>query len=85
MFPGALLLEREEGTTPEARSPFVTPMPLSRELFRENVGADGSPIIGHNYTKSGNLFVVNPSMTPRDSPTAAFQSRGDSKGFTKLS
>ncbi|TVY84663.1 hypothetical protein LSUE1_G001267 [Lachnellula suecica] len=86
MFQGALLLPREEeGTTPEAQSPFMTPAPPSRELFNENVN-NGSPISGHNYTKSGNLFVVNPSSTPRDSPTTRFQSnfQGDTRGFTKL-
>ncbi|KAE9377091.1 hypothetical protein N431DRAFT_462884 [Stipitochalara longipes BDJ] len=87
MFLGPLMLAREEeAITPEARSPFVTPMPPSRELFRDNVASNGSPISGHGYTKSGGLFVVNPSSTPRDSPTAMFQgnSRGDTKGFTKL-
>lgn len=75
----------EEGTTPEARSPFIAPTPPSREVFRENVG-NGSPISGNNYTKSGGLFVVNPSSTPRDSPTTRFQGnfQGDTRGFTKL-
>jgi len=86
MFPGALLLAREEnGTTPEARSPFVTPAP-PRELFGDNVRSNGSPVSTTNtYTKNGSLFVVNPS-TPHDSPTAVFQSssRGDTRGFTKL-
>ncbi len=87
MFLGPLMLAREEeAITSEARSPFVTPMPPSRELFRDNVGSNGSPISGPGYTKSGGLFVVNPSSTPRDSPTAIFQgnSRRDIKGFTKL-
>jgi hypothetical protein len=87
MFLGPLMLAREEeAITPEARSPFVTPMPPSRELFRDNVASNGSPISGHGYTKSGGLFVVNPSSTPRDSPTTTFQgiSRSDTKGFTKL-
>jgi len=86
MFQGALLLPRdEEGTTPEAHSPFITPAPPSREIFRGNV-VTGSPVSAQNYTKSGNLFVVNPSLTPRDSPTSRFQSnyQGDSRGFTKL-
>jgi hypothetical protein len=80
-----LLPREEEATTPEARSPFITPAPPSRQLFRENVG-NGSPVPGQNYTKSGNLFVVNPSSTPRDSPTTRFQSnyQGDTRGFTKL-
>lgn len=80
-----LLPREEEATTPEARSPFVMPTPPSRELFRGNVG-NGSPVSGHNYTKSGNLFVVNPSSTPRDSPTLRFQNnfQGDTRGFTKL-
>ncbi|KAH6678337.1 hypothetical protein B0J14DRAFT_320036 [Halenospora varia] len=75
----------EEGTTPEARSPFIAPTLPSREVFRENVG-NGSPISGNNYTKSGGLFVVNPSSTPRDSPTTRFQGnfQGDTRGFTKL-
>ncbi|TVY42839.1 hypothetical protein LSUB1_G003748 [Lachnellula subtilissima] len=83
---GGLLLPREEeATTPEARSPFVMPTPPTRELFRGNVG-NGSPVSGHNYTKSGNLFVVNPSSTPRGSPTPRFQNnfQGDTRGFTKL-
>ncbi|TVY48580.1 hypothetical protein LOCC1_G002658 [Lachnellula occidentalis] len=86
LFQGGLLLPREEeATTPEARSPFVMPNPPSRQLFRENVG-NGSPVSGHNYTKSGDLFVVNPSSTPRDSPTPRFQNnfQGDTRGFTKL-
>ncbi|KAK0128816.1 hypothetical protein ONS95_000766 [Cadophora gregata] len=86
MFPGALLLAREEnGTTPEARSPFVTPAP-PRELFGDNVPNNGSPVSTNNtFTKNGSLFVVNPS-TPHDSPTAVFQSsfRRDTRGFTKL-
>jgi hypothetical protein len=87
MFLGSLMLAREEeAITPEARSPFVTPMPPSRELFRDNVASNGSPISRHGYTKSAGLFVVNPSSTPRDSPTVMFQgnSRSDIKGFTKL-
>lgn len=87
MFQGGLLLPREdEATTPEARSPFITPAPPAREIFRENIN-NGSPISGHNYTKSGNLFVVNPSFTPGASPIARIQSgyfQGDTKGFTKL-
>ncbi len=85
MFPGALLSTKEDGTTPEARSPFMNSMPPSREVFRGNVNNNGSPIVGHGYTKSGSLFVVNPS-TPNDSPTNIFQSssRGDTRGFTKL-
>lgn len=67
---GSLLEAREEITTPEAHSPFVAPTLQTRDLFREDVG-NGSPIAGHNYTKSGSLFVVNPSATPKDSPTAA--------------
>ncbi|KAH7330402.1 hypothetical protein BKA65DRAFT_480553 [Rhexocercosporidium sp. MPI-PUGE-AT-0058] len=86
MFPAALLLAREEtGTTPEARSPFVTPMP-PREVFGDNVRSNGSPVSTNTYTKNGSLFVVNPSNTPHDSPTTVFQSnsRGDTRGFTKL-
>ncbi|KAF4637775.1 hypothetical protein G7Y89_g294 [Cudoniella acicularis] len=76
----------EEGTTPEAQSPFIMPTPPSREIFRGN-GGNGSPISGNNYTNNGSLFVVNPSLTPRDSPTTKFQGnyQGDTKGFTKLS
>jgi len=87
LFLGPLTLAREEeAVTPEARSPFVTPMPPSRDLFQGNIASNGSPISGHGYTKSRGLFVVNPSATPRDSPTTIFQenSRGDTKGFTKL-
>jgi hypothetical protein len=86
IFPAALLLPREgQVTTLEARSPFVAPAPPSREIFRPDVG-NGSPIRGHRYTKSGNLFVVNTSFTPRDSPTRIFQAnyQGDTRGFTKL-
>ncbi|KAK2626142.1 hypothetical protein QTJ16_004404 [Diplocarpon rosae] len=85
-FAGPLLLAREESvTTPEASSPFITIMPPPRDLFAENVPSSGSPVSNHNYTKSGSLFVVNPSATPHHSPTV-FQrgSRGDTKGFTKL-
>ncbi|KUJ20424.1 uncharacterized protein LY89DRAFT_443229 [Mollisia scopiformis] len=87
MFPHALLSDREQITTPEARSPFVTPMPPSRQIFQENVNNDGSPISNHNYTKSGSLFVVNPSATPRDSPRGPFANspRSDTRGFTKMS
>lgn len=72
-------------TTPEARSPFAAPLPPSREVFRDIAG-DGSPISGHNYAKNGSLFVVNPSATPRDSPTATYQANNqtDTRGFTKL-
>ncbi|TAQ90321.1 hypothetical protein B7494_g1395 [Chlorociboria aeruginascens] len=81
MFPGALLLPRaEDATTPEARSPFVAPSAVSRELFRE-VANNGSPIVGHGYSKSGTLFVVNPS-TYRDS-SATVNLQGD-KGYTKF-
>src|ERR1700760_2051325 len=73
----------EEITTPEARSPFIIPTGPSREVFKSNIG-DGSPVSGHRYTKSGGLFVVNPSATPRDSPTVFQSSRGDTRGFTKL-
>ncbi len=88
MFPSALLLVRDEdGTTPEARSPFVSPVPPSRDMFHQNVRVNGSPVSNHHYSKSGNLFVVNPSVTPRESPTPTtifHGSRGDTKGFTKL-
>ncbi|KAI9050946.1 hypothetical protein LZ554_005057 [Drepanopeziza brunnea f. sp. 'monogermtubi'] len=86
MFPGALILAREENAvTPEARSPFVNPMPPPGEIFHDNPGGNGSPVLTHNYTKSGNLFIVNPSATPNGSPMV-FQnsSRGDTRGFTKL-
>ncbi|KAL2067473.1 hypothetical protein VTL71DRAFT_1898 [Oculimacula yallundae] len=86
IFPGALLLAREEnGTTPEARSPFVTPMP-PREILEDNVRSNGSPISTTNrYTRDGSLFVVNPSNTPGASPTVFQRSpRGDTRGFTKL-
>ncbi|KAE8453840.1 hypothetical protein EG329_009352 [Mollisiaceae sp. DMI_Dod_QoI] len=86
MFPHVMLSDREQITTPEARSPFMTPMPPSRQVFEENVNNDGSPISNHNYTKSGSLYVVNPSSTPRDSPRGVFSSspRSDTRGFTKL-
>ncbi|RDL42049.1 uncharacterized protein BP5553_02028 [Venustampulla echinocandica] len=86
IFSGVLLSPKEEeGITPEARSPFTAPTPPSRELFIGGIG-DGSPVSGRNYTKNGMLFVVNPSATPRDSPTTRFQGnhQGDTKGFTKL-
>ncbi|EKD12061.1 uncharacterized protein L3040_003159 [Drepanopeziza brunnea f. sp. 'multigermtubi'] len=86
MFLGALTLAREENAvTPEARSPFVNPMPPPGEIFHGNPGGNGSPVLTHNYTKSGNLFIVNPSATPNGSPMV-FQnsSRGDTRGFTKL-
>ncbi|KAG0649849.1 hypothetical protein D0Z07_3635 [Hyphodiscus hymeniophilus] len=67
-FAGSLLDVREEIITPEAHSPFVTPSVASREIFRENP-SNGSPIFGHTYSKSGSLFVVNPSSTPNSSTT----------------
>lgn len=68
--------------TPEATSPFVTPPP-SRELFRDNNG-NGSPIARRGELKGRSLFVVNPSVTPRDSPTTMSQNnRADGKGFAK--
>lgn len=71
---GSLLLPKEEQlTTPEATSPYITPSPPPRDLFRNDVG-DGSPVSGNIYTKNGSLFVVNPSATPRDSPAAVLQS-----------
>lgn len=89
MFTGNLLLEMEEdSTTPESQSPFVMPIPPSRDMFQPNVRDNGSPISGHHrFSKAGNLFVVNPSNTPRDgtTPTSMFHgSRGDTKGFTKM-
>ncbi|KAG9231586.1 hypothetical protein BJ875DRAFT_545261 [Amylocarpus encephaloides] len=86
IFPAALLSKREETTTPEAHSPFMAPTPPTRELLRDGVD-NGSPVSGQNYVKNGRLFVVNPSATPRDSPTSRFQPNfgGDARGFTKLS
>ena len=75
---------REEITTPEAHSPFVTPSAPTQEIHRENIDS-GTPISGHNYTRSGSLFVVNPSFTPRQSPVNGqgyFQV--NAPGFSKL-
>ena len=88
IYPGAILSVREDDATiPEASSPFMNNNPLgpSRVMFdRDITSNDGSPIVGHGYTKSGSLFVVNPS-TPNDSPIAVWQGgRGDTRGFTKL-
>ena len=49
-------------TTPEARSPFGVPEPVPQQGLR-----NGSPVVGQAYTNS-NLFIVNPSATPFDSP-----------------
>lgn len=72
LFSGASLLPRENAvTSPGAISPFMTHSPQARSIFRENVSGDnGSPVVHGNPAKSGHLFVVNPSLTPRGSPTA---------------
>ena len=78
--------KRGRRNTPEARSPFVNPMPLSRELFRENVAQYGSPISGHGYSESGRAFCCQPFATPRDSPTAVFKGAPEAtlKGLLSL-
>ncbi|RDW71780.1 hypothetical protein BP5796_07814 [Coleophoma crateriformis] len=57
----------DEAITPEAQSPFMNPMPPTREILRDDVNVEGSPIAPRGYTKNG-LFVVNPSATPQESP-----------------
>ncbi|CZS90252.1 hypothetical protein WAI453_004259 [Rhynchosporium graminicola] len=91
MFPGALLLVREQNaTTPEARSPFVAPMPPMppmppREVFEDTARSNGSPVSNRTYTRDVSLFVVNPSNTPQESPNIFRRSpRGDTRGFTRL-
>lgn len=70
--------------TPESISPFVAPLPLSRDRFQSNKNENGSPVAGLRYTKAGSLFVVNPSATPRDSPTITFQNTAiDNKSSSK--
>ncbi|KAL3420656.1 hypothetical protein PVAG01_07101 [Phlyctema vagabunda] len=84
IFQGALVSARiDEAITPEAQSPFMNSLPpTTREMFNDSVNVEGSPVIGRGYTKNG-LFVVNPSLTPQDSP--AFQSNGDKKeNYTNL-
>jgi len=86
LFSGASLSPKETlATSPGSRSPFMThsPPPQTRSLFGENVGGTGSPVMGKGYTRS-NLFVVNPSLTPRESPSVYQGSQADIKGFTIL-
>ncbi|RDW66442.1 hypothetical protein BP6252_10077 [Coleophoma cylindrospora] len=67
-FQNGLVSSRiDEAITPEAQSPFMNPMPPTREILRDDVNVDGSPIAPRGYTKNG-LFVVNPSATPQESP-----------------
>lgn len=70
IYTGALVLPREDdSTTLEARSPFVAPPSHSlRSLSNDN----GSPIRENGYTRTVNLFVVNPSDTPHDSSVMTY-------------
>ena len=84
MSSGSLLVPKEEQlTTPEATSPSIAPMLQTRD-FGRNEFADGSPFAGHNYTTRGNLFVVNPSAIPRDSPIVFQCNQADTKNITKF-
>lgn len=80
MFLGALVLPREEETSiPEAQSPFA-PTNVQQRSIGGYAGGTGSPIPTHRYTTSGNLYVVNPSDTTRDSPAILFE---NSKTYEK--
>jgi hypothetical protein len=85
IFSGVLLVPKGiQLTTPEATSPFIAPLPPSRDRFHSNDNDNGSPINGHSYTRGRSLFVVNSSATPHDSPMSAFHNaRADIKGVTK--
>ncbi|RFU27583.1 hypothetical protein B7463_g8751, partial [Scytalidium lignicola] len=72
-----LSLKDGQSIIPEARSPFVTPSPRGREI-----AGSGTPTTGHRYTGSGTLYVVNPSLTPGESPMPALQSN-HGKRFSK--
>ncbi len=70
VYTGALVLPRDDdSTTPEARSPFVTPPTHSLSILSDD---DGSPIHETGYTRTANLFVVNPSNTPHESSAIAY-------------
>jgi hypothetical protein len=76
----------DEGTTPEAQSPFTAaPAPPTREIFRENVDND-SEIFGANSTKGG--FFATSKATDGLSPAPRFSGFSSSnepiRGFTKL-
>ncbi|KAJ8070217.1 hypothetical protein OCU04_000603 [Sclerotinia nivalis] len=76
VYPVALLSpKQEDSVNPGAQSPFSTsPMAISRGMFQNGIGAEGSPILDRHGTKS-QLFVANPSSTP---------SQRDMRAFTKL-
>ncbi|CAD6506360.1 BgTH12-07286 [Blumeria graminis f. sp. triticale] len=59
--------------TSEASSPFMSPTPPSQESSNPTA-LIGSPASG--YLRGPNLYVVNPSNTPRDSPIPFKPSRG---------
>ncbi|CAD6448216.1 e6dfdb4e-c340-4126-b299-fb6952bf947f [Sclerotinia trifoliorum] len=75
-YPVALLSpKQEDAVTAGAKSPFSTsPMAISRGMFQNSIGDEGSSVIGRPGTKS-QLFVANPSSTPTSR---------DVRGFTKL-
>jgi hypothetical protein len=87
LFPAALLSKREDdGTTPEAQSPFTAaPTPATREIFRENLN-NGSEVSGVNSIKGG--FFANSKATDGLSSAARFSGFSSSnepiRGFTKL-
>jgi len=70
IYTGALVLPRhDDSTTPEARSPFVAPPTHSVTSLSDE---DGSPVAENGYTRTVNLFVVNPSNTPHDSSAMTY-------------
>ncbi|KAH8808504.1 hypothetical protein F5884DRAFT_792462 [Xylogone sp. PMI_703] len=79
-FGAVLSLKDGQSIIPEARSPFVAPPSQTREV----VGT-GTPVTGHRYTGSGTLYIVNPSLTPGESPAPTFPnySRPDGRGISK--
>lgn len=75
-----LLLPRTpETTTPESQSPYVTQDPVRRRSnFADHILTSGSPVVEDGAFRK-NLFVVNPSDTPRDSPVNTLMRRDSVK------
>ncbi|KAI9650103.1 hypothetical protein NHQ30_000116 [Ciborinia camelliae] len=79
-FPVALLSPKpEDSVTASARSPFSTsPMVLSRGMFQNGIGVEGSPVVGRPGN-TNQLFVVNPSKklsAAGNSNASGYQSPG---------
>jgi len=83
IYTGALVLPRDDdSTTPEAQSPFVAPPSHSSSSFSND---DGSPVRENGYTRTANLFVVNPSNTPHDSSVMTYLEdvKAEDDGYTR--